>query len=210
MLCFAMIRGSEWAMGWREINMNRRKPQVSLAVVPGAPGEGRQAAVLRKAASMALDVLRAQLPCGVIDSRFSPFLAGYLMGHARQVALKHGIDGNDDALSALAAELERQAAPLTGIGISGLQSIGGHAGSLVGRLEALCGTRHLLGQALVCGNHSVAADAGNAFLTDCDNAADPMQSRAPTMSLRFNAQERDVILAAFASFGTYNTTEFHT
>ena len=190
--------------------MNRRKPPLRLAAVAMAPGEDRQTAVLRKAASSALEVLKAQLLPDMDVSAmhwFSPFLAGYLMGYARQMALKHGIDCEDGALGVLAAELGRQAASLPGFGISRIQTPGGEAGCLVGRLEALCGTRHLVGQVSVRACRSDEEDAGIAFLTDCDNAADPMQSRAPTMSLRFNSQERAAILAGFAYLGQRNITE---
>ena len=33
-------------MGWRDINMNRRKPRLDVAVVPMGEGEDREAAVL--------------------------------------------------------------------------------------------------------------------------------------------------------------------
>lgn len=170
--------------------MNRRKPPLRLAVVP-----------------------MAQLPPDLGDAAmhwFSPFLAGYLMGYARQVALKHGIDCEDGAVGGLAAELGRQLVVLPEIKISTMQITGGEAGYLAGRLEALCGSRHLAGQALMRACLSDKADAGLAFLTDCDNAADPMQSRAPTLSLRFTPQERAVFLAGFADLGQRNTTEIIT
>ena len=47
-------------MGWRDINMNRRKPRIDVAVVPMAAGEDREAAVLRKAVAAALASLREQ------------------------------------------------------------------------------------------------------------------------------------------------------
>lgn len=214
MLCFAAIRGSECAMGWREINMNRRKPPLRLAAIAMAPGEDRRAAVLRKAASVALETLRAQLPLELDEEakqRLSPFLGGYLLGNARQVALKHGIARDDDAMRDLAAELERQIVALSGMGISGFPAAGKtadarcDAGRLVGRLEALCGTRHLVGEAFLCWRQGAPVDAGRAFLTSCDNAADPMQSRAPTQSLRFSKEERAVILAGFECFGAVSS-----
>lgn len=201
MLCFAAIRGSEGVMGWREINMNRRKPPLRLAVIAMAPGEDRRAAVLRKAASQALEALQAQLPLALDDDatqRFSPFLGGYLMGYARQAALKHDIVC-DDAASEFAAEFERQTDPMPGLQLigNGVDARYG-AGILVGRLEALCATRHLVGEAVRCWKN---AEAALAFLTACDNAAAPMQSRAPTQSLRFTRQERAVIAAGFECLG---------
>ena len=215
MLCFGAIRGSECAMGWREINMNRRKPPLRLAAIAMAPGEDRRAAVLRKAAFMALETLRTQLPLELDEEakqRLSPFLGGYLLGYARQVALKHGIARDDDAMRDLAAELELQIVALSGMGISGFPAAGKtadarcDAGRLVGRLEALCGTRHLVGEAFLCWHQEQKiADAASVFLTSCDNAADPMQSRAPTQSLRFSKEERAVILAGFVCFGAVSS-----
>ena len=72
----------------------------------------------------------------------------------------------------------------------------GDAGRLVGRLEARCGTRKLLG----LGHHRMHSGqpgAGVDYITDCDVAADPMQTRCPTLSLRFDQNERAVILKAF-------------
>ena len=194
--------------------MNRRKPPLRLAAIAMAPGEDRRAAVLRKAASVALETLRAQLPLELDEEakqRLSPFLGGYLLGYARQVALTHGIARDDDAMRDLAAELERQIAALSGMGISGFPAAGKTAGArcdagrLVGRLEALCGTRHLVGEAFLCWRQGAPVDAGRAFLTSCDNAADPMQSRAPTQSLRFSKEERAVILAGFECFGAVSS-----
>ena len=68
------------------------------------------------------------------------------------------------------------------------------AGALVGRLEAQCGSRKLLG--LAC-ERMKQKDAGSRFLTDCDVAADPMQTRLPTLTLRFHGVERQTILDAF-------------
>ena len=72
----------------------------------------------------------------------------------------------------------------------------GDAGYLVGHLEAVCECRMLLLKA-VARMHAGGPDAGSAYLTDCDVAADPMQTRAPTMSLRLTAEERAVVLAGF-------------
>ena len=41
-------------MGWRDINMNRRKPPVRLAVIPVEEGQDAREAVLRKASLIAL------------------------------------------------------------------------------------------------------------------------------------------------------------
>jgi hypothetical protein len=191
-------------MGWRDINMNRRKPPLRLAAIAMAPGEDRRAAVLRKSASQALETLSPQLPLDSDETakrQFSPFIGGYVLGYARQVALKHGIS-LDDGVDELAAALERQIAPMAGLQlISNGTDPRWDAGLLVGRLEALCATRHLVSEAILCWKR---ADAASAFLTACDNAADPMQSRAPTQSLRFTREERGVIVAGFERLGTWS------
>lgn len=203
-------------MGWRDINMNRRKPQLRLAVVPMTPGEDRTVAVLRKAVASAAASLAAQtgqrLPA---QSWWSEFAAGYLMGFARQVASKHGVDG-EAMIGELAAEVSRQA------GLSGpvasldfverappvstapprtklrATSPAGDAGYLTGHLEALCGSRKLLRLALER-MRGAGADAASPFLTDCDVAADPLQTREPTRTLRFTSEERAAIREAFAT-----------
>jgi hypothetical protein len=68
------------------------------------------------------------------------------------------------------------------------------AGYLVGHLESVCGTRKLVRQAV--GHVRVEGDAQD-FLTACDIAADPMQTRQPTLSLRFDPVERAIIEEAF-------------
>ncbi len=78
-------------MGWRDINMSRRKPPLRLAVVPVEPGVDRRTAVLRKAAAMAVEVWSEQVD-GTVPDGFAPFVAGYSLGYARHVALKHDID----------------------------------------------------------------------------------------------------------------------
>jgi hypothetical protein len=67
-------------MGWRDINMSRRKPPMRLAVIPMEEGQDASDAVLRKAARTALHAL-AQAP--VIDPDLQAFAAGYLAGFAR-------------------------------------------------------------------------------------------------------------------------------
>jgi hypothetical protein len=204
-LCFAANRGSEGGMGWREINMNRRKPQTQFAAIAVAPGEDRRTAVLRKAAAQALDALREQLPAleEESQSKLAPFLAGYLLGYARQIASKHDLTG-DEIGNELMAAFERHEASPGGIRISVIPVSGiasderPDAGRLVGRLEALCDTRHLVRALLRC---LANANAAENFITACDTAAGPMQSRAPTMNLRFTRTERAIVTAGLERAG---------
>lgn len=181
-------------MGWRDINLNRRKPKIDVAVVPMAPGEDRATAVLRKAGTQAL---------AAGSGSDAAFTAGYLAGYARQQALKHGIDAEHDmaALVALLAAgarddvravLERlcfaprrMASPRAGLEASDAVA---DAGYLVGHLEALCGTRRLLD----------VAGGAEAYLTRCDQVADRLQTHQPTAVLRLDEAERAVVRAAFA------------
>jgi hypothetical protein len=197
-------------MGWREINMNRRKPQMRVAVVAAAPGEDHTVAVRRKAAGLAVGAWCGQC-AGADEPRLREFAAGYLLGFARQWALKHRVD-LEDTIDDLDAEIRGSAA----IVLPGLRfvereghaqphahprrarlratAVAADAGYLVGHLEALCGTQRLMRLAGERLRHGAAQD----FLTDCDIAADPMQTREPTLSLRFTAAERAVIVGAFA------------
>ena len=185
-------------MGWRDINMNRRKPRLDVAVVPMGEGEDREAAVLRKAVAAALASVAEQ------DAADAPFTAGYLAGFARHQALKHGVDAERDGGAALMAALAAQAPVALQDALRGLQlapravassraALGAgdplaDAGSLVGHLESLCGTRKLL--------HS---DGGAArYLTACDHAADRMQTHHPTAVLRLDPAERAIVEAALA------------
>jgi hypothetical protein len=198
-------------MGWRDINMSRRKPPMRLAVVAVEEGQDERQAVLRKACRAALSML-AQLPTA--DCGFEPFIAGYLTGFARHQALKHGHDAETDQdgapMQALLAELAAQAlppireevaslrfSPRTGAHRSSRAQLGAEqpladAGYLVGHLESLCRTEKLLRSAAGL----LPAGEVEAFLTACDIAADPMQTHQPTMSLRFDSQERDILRQA--------------
>ena len=71
------------------------------------------------------------------------------------------------------------------------------AGYLSGQLEAICGTRRLASLALrrVAGNTATAVQD---FITDCDTAADRLQSHQPTLSTRFTAAERAIVAAGIA------------
>ena len=179
-------------MGWREINMNRRKPRIDVAVVPVGAGEERGQAVLRKAVTAALACVAEQGPADAL------FAAGYLAGFARHQGLKHGVDAEQDGGVALLAELAAQAPDA----VQGLRLVPRKlpssraalaaedplvdAGYLVGHLESLCGTRRLL------------ATGGDveAYLTLCDHAADRLQTHHPTDVLRFDPAERAVVRAA--------------
>ena len=184
-------------MGWRDINMNRRKPRIDVAVVPMAAGEDRGAAVLRKAVAAALAAMHEQ---GAADQRFA---AGYVAGYARHQALKHGVDAEGDGGVALMAALAAQAPEAVRglhlvprrIGSSRAALAAGDeiadAGYLVGHLESLCGSRKLLNT-----RGSVAA-----YLTACDHAADRLQTHHPTAVLRFDAAERGVVEMALARLG---------
>lgn len=188
-------------MGWRDINLNRRKPRIDVAVVPMAEGEDRDAAVLRKAVGAALAALAEQ------GAGASAFAAGYLAGFARHQALKHGLDAEADGGVALLAQLAAQAPDALKPAIAALRlapravasprarlgacDVPGDAGYLVGQLEALCGTRKLL---------STGGDVA-AYLTRCDHAADRLQTHQPTAVLRLDAAERAVVAQALRGPG---------
>jgi hypothetical protein len=195
-------------MGWRDINMNRRRPPMRLAVVAMEEGQDERQAVLRKACRAAVSML-AQV--NAIDIGLEPFLAGYLTGFARHQALKHGHDAerNEDGppMQDLLAELAAQVLPPLNDEVARLsfsprtedrrspraqlcaeQGLA-DAGYLVGHLESLCRTEKLLGSAL----RLLSRGEVEAFLTACDVAADPMQTHQPTMSLRFDAEEREIL-----------------
>ena len=179
-------------MGWRDINMNRRKPRIDVAVVPMGEGEDRDAAVLRKAVTAALACVAEQGPAN------ATFTAGYLAGFARHQALKHGVDAEADGGVALLAELAAQAPDavqalqLVPRGIaSSRASLSASdaladAGYLVGHLESLCGTKKLLAM----------RGSVEAYLTLCDQVADRMQTHHPTAVLRLDPAERAVVGAA--------------
>ena len=190
-------------MGWRDINMNRRKPPLRLAVVPVEEGQDAHDAVLRKASLAALSAL-AEVPPGLV-----PFVAGYLAGFARHQALKQGVDAEKD-MPKLCAVLGRDAPAAIADEIAKLRFSprrGPHrtsramlraeegiadAGYLVGHLASLCGSERLLASALKL----LAAGDTAAFLTACDIAADRMQTHQPTMALRFDEEERAILRAA--------------
>ncbi len=183
-------------MGWREINMNRRKPRRDVAVAPMAAGESRDAAVLRKAVAAALAAVEQQRAEG------GRFAAGYLAGFARREAQRHGLDAEADGGAALLTELGAQAPDGLKDAVQALQlgprrvpssraalaaaDAQADAGYLVGHLESLCGTRRLL------------ATGGDveAYLTLCDHAADRLQTHQPTEALRFDPAERAAVRAA--------------
>jgi hypothetical protein len=195
--------------------MNRRKPQPRYAVLPVGPGEDLNAAVLRKSAAQALASLQEQT-ANLALSRSTPFVAGYVLGYARQAGLKHGVDCEDGAMTELVAEIARQLPASSDIDLPSIefsfrdqsnhtlrsriffpvQGALAEAGYLVGQLEALCGINKLLRTALLRLNEQDRT-SGLSFITDCDVAADPMQTRMPTASLRFDADERAIILKAF-------------
>jgi hypothetical protein len=191
-------------MGWRDINMSRKKPPIRVAAVPRLEGEDHASAVLRKAAGAALAVMAVQRV-----SAPEAFAAGYLVGYARHQAVKHGLDPEEGAepLQALMAELTALA-PSVGSLRFAPRADGGlrtafaatpplaDAGYLVGHLESLCGTSRLLGLAPDAG---CGPEAAAVYLTQCDQAADRLQTHQPTASLRFDAGERGILRAAFSS-----------
>jgi hypothetical protein len=199
------------AMGWRDINMSRRRPPMRHAVIAVEEGQDERQAVLRKACRAALPML-AQLPS--VDPGFEPFVAGYLAGFARHQALKHGCDAERDEdgppMQELLAELAGQVpppirdevaslrfSPRTGACPSPRAQLGAEqgladAGYLVGHLESLCRTEKLLAAA----HGLLPVGKVEAFLTACDVAADPMQTHQPTMSLRFDLEEREILRQA--------------
>jgi hypothetical protein len=194
-------------MGWRDINMSRRKPPLRLAVVPMEEGENAREAVLRKAARAALNVL-AQAP--VIDPDLQAFAAGYLAGYARHQALKHGIDAEKAAMEALSAALSAETPASIGKALASLRfsprkdTISraamraepgqADAGYLVGQLASLCGSEKLLAVTLA---HLAQGDVDR-FLTACDVAADRLQTHQPTMALRFTVEEREILRKALS------------
>ena len=188
--------------------MNRRKPQMRVAVVPVEEGEEPRQAVLRKAAAVAVSAL-AQAP--ELEGGLLPLAAGYLAGFARHQALKHGEDAEQDALDSLLLVLLREAPPslrdaLSELRFSPRPGTGARArwraapeladaGYLLGHLESLCGTRRLLRAAV----ELAAAGDLDAFLTACDVAADRLQTHQPTLSLRLDTAERALMREAFAA-----------
>jgi hypothetical protein len=192
-------------MGWRDINMNRRKPPMRLAVVPVEEGQDARDAVLRKAALAAVSTLDG---IAAIPPERAPFVAGYLAGFARHQALKHGLDAEEDIPSLLAVLRHTAPAPAEAIASlrfsprsgpqrssrASLRAEDGFAdaGWLVGHLASLCGSERLLASAL----DLLAAEDTNAFLTACDLAADRLQTHHPTMALRFDADERAILRRA--------------
>lgn len=194
-------------MGWRDINMNRRKPPLRLAVVPVEEGEDARDAVLRKAARNALAALEQ---ASAIDPRFLSFAAGYLAGFARHQALKHGVDAEKDSMEALCAALSTEApaglamaltslrfSPRPGItSRAGMRAAPGQAdaGYLVGHLASLCGSGKLLAVSLT---HLARGDV-DTFLNACDIAADRLQTHQPTMALRFSVEERAILREALS------------
>jgi hypothetical protein len=196
-------------MGWRDINMSRRKPPLRLAVIPMEEGEDTREAVLRKAAGAALGAL-AQ--ASIIDPKLVPFATGYLAGFARHQALKHGVDAETGQMEALLAALIAEAPAAIGqaLGalrftprISTLQSSRAvlraeqglaDAGYLVGHLESLCRSERLL----AAGLSLIRRRDIEGFLTACDFAADRMQTHQPTMALRFDTDERAILREALS------------
>lgn len=169
-------------MGWRDINMSRRRPQPRRTFVDAEPGVDRAQAVIARARSLAAAAAAEQLGEGQGSDPpgFAALVAGYGAGFACQMASRDNVhDVTEEALALHDAETPAF-----------------RAGQLIGRQEALCETRKLLRLArvrLAAGG----AEAGAAFLTDCDIAADPMQTRNPTAVLRFTREERAIILSAF-------------
>jgi len=193
-------------MGWRDINMNRRKPPARLAVVLVEEGQDAREAVLRKACLIALSTLADS--SGIAPS-LAAFVAGYLAGFARHQALKHGVDAEKDMLSlcavlgpdapaALAEEIAAlRFSPRTGslrTSRAMLRAENGiaDAGYLAGHLASLCGADRLLGSAVKL----LAAGKIEDFLTACDVAADRLQTHQPTMALRFDVDERAILRQA--------------
>jgi hypothetical protein len=194
-------------MGWRDINMSRRKPPLRLAVIPMEEGQDAREAVLRKAARTALHAL-GQAP--VIAPDLKAFIAGYLAGLARHQALKHGVDAEAGLMEALRAALIADAPPAIGQALDVLQFAPrsgalqssraslraeqglADAGYLAGHLASLCGSDKLLGHCLA----QLAQGDIEAFLTACDSAADRMQTHQPTMALRFDRGERAILREA--------------
>jgi hypothetical protein len=72
------------------------------------------------------------------------------------------------------------------------------AGVLAGHIDAVCGTRKLAARAVVRAAEDETG-AAQRFVTDCDVAADPLQSRQPTLSTRFTPAERDAVIAGFSA-----------
>jgi hypothetical protein len=200
-------------MGWRDINMNRRKPRQSVAVVPNEEGLDARAAVQRKSAKNAITSAAGQNPGygeALRQPEFLAFAAGYLAGFARHQGLRHGVDAEQD-MSSLLALLATEAPDGLDAALSALEftartvssararlGVADHhadAGYLTGHLESLCGCRKLLGLAAEVWGRT---DAVQRYLTACDIAADRMQTHLPTASLRFDQAERAVLRAAFS------------
>ena len=191
--------------------MNRRKPQLRVAVIPVEEGEELEQAVLRKAAAAAVSALSQ---CAALEGSLSAFAAGYLAGFARQLALKHGVDPEREGMECLLPVLAREAPETLRDAVTGLRfaarPVSGlpprsrlraapdlaDAGYIVGHVESLCGTRRLLKAAV----EQTAAGDADAFLTACDVAADRLQTHQPTLSVRLDPAERAAVREAFGNF----------
>lgn len=191
--------------------MNRRKPPLRLAAVPVEEGQDLREAVLRKASGAAVSAL-SQAPA--FGPGIASFAAGYVAGFARHQALKHGVDAEQgegpplhDILQLLLPHvphpLSQEIAMLRFLPRANLANASrsnfraedarADAGYLVGHLESLCGSRRLLKAAAELDGSESAAET---FLTACDTAADRMQTHQPTLSLRFDADERQILREA--------------
>lgn len=215
-------------MGWKDINMNRRRPQVRHTFIPVEPGLDLQMAVRRKAVGLAVAAFAEQVsPDGLArfaDPELKGFALGYLAGFSSVRAMRDAANPDDpyaeENARALTAEIFRQIRDVLRIEAENVSfTVRGEsrtairaplvftvpgagamadAGYLVGHLEGVCNSRKLVRQMLARRGHM---GAGMAFLTDCDIAADPMQTRQPMMLLRFTPQERALILDAFQMKG---------
>ncbi len=198
-------------MGWRDINMNRRKPKLQLAFISQEPGLSRTAAIIRKAAAEAVAAFGEQSGGNTVPAHRA-FAVGYLFGYAKQAAARLGLDcetpDGQHLLQEIAAHLASLVPPALEVALRDTDLAPRHgagaafrsrwrpeaaeapaeadAGYLVGQLEAVCGTR-LLFRALE------SAATPDAYFTLCDRAADRLQTHQPTLSIRLTIPERSVV-----------------
>jgi hypothetical protein len=164
-------------MGWKDIFMKRRLPDQSDSRFSFAGAEDR----LRRAATAAVSRFLEQGGDRAMSGDQRPFAAGYLVGFVSCLAPSANAT---EAAAALASELpDARAIDF---------ALHHHAGFLVGRHEAQCGSAKLFRQMTACLTGGISPDA---FLTSCDNEADRLQTRQPAVNYRFTASERAAIVS---------------
>ena len=167
-------------MGWKDIFAKRRLSAERLVAARVTVADPAQAA--QRAAAAAIESVESQVPESVLGiggrTAVGALAAGYLRGFT---AAKGGLD----------VQASHEVLHKAQAGFQPMTSALFETGALIGRHEAQCGTRRLLGLAASC----LAGEASpEQVLTACDNAADRLQTHNPTQNFRFTAEERQAVL----------------